>query len=199
MTSEVFDLLLNAVRATHEAHPDLSDFCAFPEYVWQNPFTPRTVRASTEMQRAPGQTIEALAVMRDALLAAAPSANWLDVYQDTDIGEDFLTRFGFFGLIGDTAPFMSDTMRAWMVYMPAGLHYPFHQHPAEEMYLVVSGSAEFQRAGHPPKLLGPGDTVFHASNEPHATITHDSPLMAYVIWRNRFETPPVLTTAETGA
>jgi hypothetical protein len=44
--------------------------------------------------------------------------------------------------------------------------------------------------------LGPGDTAFHASNQPHAMTTKDKPVLAYVLWRGDLKTPPVLTPAE---
>lgn len=61
------------------------------------------------------------------------------------------------------------------------------------MYLTLAGEAEFMREGASNKKLRPGDTSQHASNQPHAMETHAHPVMAYVVWRNGFETPPVLT------
>ncbi len=87
-------------------------------------------------------------------------------------------------------------MGAWVVYMPARLWYSWHHHPGEEMYLILAGQAEFLRKGHAPETLCEGDTVQHESNQPHAAETHDSPLMAYVVWRNGFRTKPVLTPPE---
>ena len=43
------------------------------------------------------------------------------------------------------------------------------------------------------KVLKPGDVSEHRSNQPHAMRTHNLPIMAYVIWRNHFDTPPVWT------
>lgn len=108
-----------------------------------------------------------------------------------------MSRFGCYCIIGDGGAFSSRQMWAWMVYMPAELPYPFHEHPGEEIYLVIAGSATFHAHGKPARTCAPGDTVFHAANQPHATDTHSRPLLALVLWRNGFDSPPVLTPTET--
>ena len=47
-------------------------------------------------------------------------------------------------------------MNAWMVYMPAGLYYPLHQHPAEEMYLCLAGEAVFKKTVRQINTWGKG-------------------------------------------
>ena len=64
------------------------------------------------------------------------------------------------------------------------------------MYLVVAGEAEFLRKGDDSVTLRSGETCTHASNQPHAMETYDSPVLAYVIWRNGFESLPLLTPPE---
>ena len=58
---------------------------------------------------------------------------------------------------------------------------------------MLAGEAVFEAAGRPPRRLGPGDTAFHASNQPHAMTTEDKPVLAYVLWRGDLKTPPILT------
>ncbi|MDG1939028.1 MAG: hypothetical protein P8I33_00225, partial [Paracoccaceae bacterium] len=53
--------------------------------------------------------------------------------------------------------------------------------------------AEFFKHNENNKVLKPGDVSEHLSNQPHAMRTHNLPIMAYVIWRNHFDTPPVWT------
>ena len=64
---------------------------------------------------------------------------------------------------------------------------------SREAYLVIAGEAEFMREGEPNATLRAGDISIHGSNQPHAMQTHDHPVMAMVVWRNGFDTPPVLT------
>lgn len=84
-------------------------------------------------------------------------------------------------------------MSAWVVYMPAGLYYPWHQHPAEEMYFTLAGEGVFMREGCTDETMREGQACLHQSNQPHAFETKDHPIMAYVVWRNGFDIPPVLT------
>lgn len=75
--------------------------------------------------------------------------------------------------------------------MPAGLRYPWHHHPAEEVYVVLAGSAEFHRAGETSAILHSGDVCEHRSNQPHAMVTHEQAVIAYVVWRGDLDTLPV--------
>lgn len=201
MSTPAFAHLLNEARRAHESHPALAAFVGFPDDLVEQPTAPFTVPAAGYLARETGLFGTAQAAFRDAFVAAGPDATWRETYKDTDIGADFMERFGCYCLIGPDAPWISARMAGFLVYMPAGLHYPWHQHPAEEMYLVLAGEALFLRAGEPPETLRAGDTSYHAANQPHAMETGAHPVMAYVTWRNELDSPPVLTgsrVAEAG-
>ena len=114
--------------------------------------------------------------LRDAIVEAGPHGHWRETYKGTDIGQDFLDRFGCYSIIGAGGPFNSSSLWMWMVYMPAHLYYTWHHHPAEEMYIVVGGTARFMREGEPDEWLQSGDTSFHKSNQPHAMETGTDPV-----------------------
>ncbi|WP_306116415.1 MULTISPECIES: dimethylsulfonioproprionate lyase family protein [unclassified Roseovarius] len=196
MTRAVWDRLLAEARRVHDANAALHAFCPFPNDITPQPLSPHHVPAADLFTRETGLAGSPLAGFHDALLAATPAAHWRETYKDTNIGQDFMDRFGCYCLIGDQGPFHSDHMRAWMVYMPPHLHYTWHHHLAEEAYLVIAGSARFFRHRSPEVTLSAGDTLQHQSNEPHAMETGDSPVLCYVIWRNGFDLIPVLSTAE---
>ena len=189
----VWDVLLTAAREAHEQHPDVSAFCPFPDDLRRQEVQAQALPPAALMAQEAGLFTDRYAALRDAFIAAGPQAQWRESYREADIGADFLTRFGCYCLIGEGGAFASDRMAAWVVYMPAQLYYPWHHHPAEEIYLTLAGEAEFMRAGMENRMLGPGETSLHQSNQPHAMRTHDEPVMAYVVWRNGFDTPPVLT------
>ena len=123
---------------------------------------------------------------------ASAYAHWRQTYAETNIGQDFLDRFGCYCLIGENGAWTSRQMSAFFVYMPSDLWYTWHAHPAEELYFVIAGGGQFYRDGDPPRHLGPGQTMFHGSNQPHALQTGFSPLLALVLWRNNLDIPPVL-------
>ncbi|MEM8776374.1 MAG: dimethylsulfonioproprionate lyase family protein [Pseudomonadota bacterium] len=192
MIDQRWERLLTEMRAAHEI-PALSSFCDFPTSPETQKIDAYGIPAAALFQSDTGLLTERFAGFRDALLDAAPLAHWRETYKDTDIGTDFLDKFGCYEVLGRDAPFASNSMRSFMLYQPAGLHYPWHHHPAEELYLILAGEAEFAIHGQPSNTLCPGDTVFHESNVPHAMTTHDHPILAYVLWRGDLGTKPIWT------
>lgn len=193
MTSPAFSALLDVARVTHAETPALKEFCDFPDDLEPCAVSKYHVNAYHLMRAEAGWPDGTTHPLAQAFLDAAPEGHWRETYKDTDIGQDFMDRFGCYCLIGPDAPWTSRKMFGFMVYMPPGLWYPWHHHPAEETYLVIAGEGEFLREGTEPETLRAGDAMFHSSNESHALRTHDSPIMAYVVWRNHFDIKPVLS------
>lgn len=181
MTSPAFAAALAAARAVHD-WPAVAAFHAFdPAPSWRGA-TPYAVPAATAMRDDAGLTTPE-PQLRDPFIALWDQVTWRETYKDTDIGDDFLTRFGCYELIGVEGPFASTKMRGFIVYMPAGLYYEWHHHPAEEQYTLLAGAAEFQTLGKDPVMAEPGRSIFHPSNAPHRMATHDLPVLAWVAWR----------------
>ena len=104
-------------------------------------------------------------------------------YSEEQVGQHFLDNFGYFELVGPQGNFHSTTISAFLIYFGPGLHYRRHWHDPEEVYYVIAGEGEFQVDGEDWTLLKPGDTRFHAANQPHQTRTGQSPLLCLVLWR----------------
>lgn len=189
----VFQTLLNTTQDAYARNAEMSGFVPFPEHVKRQAVAPFHSNCSDVFCEDTTLVSQTYAALQDAIRAASDVVHWRETYKDTDIGDDFLDRFACYCIIGENAPFSSDAIRLFMVYMPSGFYYPWHHHPAEEMYMVVSGSAVFRRKGCPDETLFEGDTSFHDSNQPHAMETLDDPVLCLVAWRDDFETPPVLT------
>ncbi|QGX98817.1 cupin domain-containing protein [Roseovarius faecimaris] len=188
--------LLEAARAAHAAVPALQDFCPFPEPLREQAVTAHHDPLCDAMAADADLTTEAFAGFRDALIAAGPLAQWRETYRHTSIGAVLHAHFGTYEFLGHDAPFGTDTMRGFMVYQRPGYHYPMHHHPAEELYLVLAGEAEFHVEGEGSRVLRPGESQFHLTNQPHALTTHDQPVLAYVLWRGDLMTKPVFTYPE---
>lgn len=192
-TRPIWDTLLNEARSAHQGNAALSAFCPFPSDISPQEVSPYPIKAAALMAAEQGLITERYAALRDAFVAAGPLAQWRETYKGTDIAQDFMDRFACYCLIGQGGAFHSEQMAAWVVYMPPRLYYPWHHHPGEEMYLTLAGEATFMRKGCADEVLRPGQTSEHTSNQPHAMETGAHPVMAYVVWRNGFETAPVLT------
>ena len=196
MTRAVFDDLLAEVRAVHASHKVLQDFCAFPTDLEPQQVEPFHAPCADCLAQEIRLKTAGLETLRDAFVRAGPYAKWRETYKGTDIGNDFMRRFGCYCLIGTGGAFTSQQVWCWVVTMPAHLHYTWHHHPGEELYFVVAGEARFFCEGKPDQTLRPGGAPFHGAIVLHAMETHDWPVMALVLWRNGFETAPVLTERE---
>ncbi len=188
----------NLLRETQAVHklPTLQKFCPFPTPLAENPITPYKSKAADLMLNDRSPCADHLAGFREALIDAGPLAQWRETYKGGPLGQDFEDSFACYEILGRDAPFATDQMRGFVLYFPAGLHYPWHHHPAEELYLVVAGQGEFAISGEEPRMLSSGNTIYHRSNIPHALTTHDQPIMTYVLWRGDLTTKPVLTAPE---
>lgn len=184
-----------ALRKVHNASPTTRDFCPFPDNLTSTSCPAHDHPACAAFQSADfGPTPFADAVT--ALKTIALHAHWRETYKDTDIGQDFLDRFGCFCLIGPNAPWTSQKMHGFLVFVPPDLWYPWHHHVAEELYFVFAGSGTFRLHGQNDRQLGPGDAIFHGANQPHALQTTDHPVLAWELWRADFDTPPTLTSID---
>jgi dimethylpropiothetin dethiomethylase len=66
-------------------------------------------------------------------------------------------------------------------------HYPPHSHAAEELYLVLSGTAGWRKKDGPFAPVTPGSFVHHLSWESHAMKTGDAPLLALWAWSGNID------------
>ena len=188
----IFENVLHEIRTLHATVPEVADFVAFPNDLEPIELKPRHLPcADYFMQELCFKTAEH--PLARAFYQAGPEVYWRDTYAGTDVSEDFMQRFGCYCVIGSGGAWISQSMAAYVVVMPSGLHYPWHQHPAEEMYYVLAGEGVFMRKGEANETLTAGNSVIHASNQPHALETRDQPVMAYVVWRNHLGIKPVLT------
>ena len=191
--NDPFQNLLSAARRAYSENTKMTTFAPFPDDVKTQTVTPYHCTCSDVFEHDTDLSSNHYPDLQSAILDARKLVHWRETYRGTDIGDDFMDRFGCYCIIGENAPFMSEAIRLFMVYMPAHLYYPWHHHPAEEMYMVVSGSAVFKRKSCPDEVLIEGDTSFHKSNQPHAMETLENSVLCLVAWRDDFQTPPVLT------
>lgn len=190
---DVLESLLIEVKALHQGHDALRNFCAFPPDIKHQTVEPFRIPAADLMTSEQNFGPTPHQGLCDALIDAGDQMMWRETYKGSNIDPDFMARFACYEIVGWDAPFASQTMRSFVVYQPPHLHYPWHQHPAEEIYVVLAGQAEFHLEGEAPIILPAGDSAFHPSGRPHALTTHDHPVMAYVAWRNHFDVPPEWT------
>jgi mannose-6-phosphate isomerase-like protein (cupin superfamily) len=110
---------------------------------------------------------------------------WEQSYTRADgvVGEDMLSGYGFAEMIGKLGPFLSHAVRCGIgVYGPA-IDYPRHTHKAEEVYLVMSGTAQFKLGQGPAELKSAGDVIYVESMTPHGFTTEDQAMVVFYLWQ----------------
>lgn len=118
------------------------------------------------------------------------SLPWVYHYPLRRDDEDLGSRIAFAELIGPDGPLQAPNCRVGFTVMAEHTTYPLHSHPAIELYLVVSGNAQWQTPTS-DAMIPPGDLVLHRSNEPHAMRTFDEPLLALWGWTGNIEAPAI--------
>jgi mannose-6-phosphate isomerase-like protein (cupin superfamily) len=110
---------------------------------------------------------------------------WEQSYRKQDglVPDAMLAAYGFAEIIGLRGPFVSDRIRAGIAIWGAQVDYPQHQHQAEEVYIVLAGSAEFSFDNHTAQTRSVGDVVFVESNQRHGFRTADESLVVFYLWQ----------------
>jgi len=119
-----------------------------------------------------------------ALAAAAPGLAWRRSYTAAQVGAAFLDAYGWTELVGLSGPVPGTTLACGVLLLGPGVSYPPHHHEAEEIYVPLSGIAEWRHGAAPWVTCRPGDVVHHLSNQSHAMRTGTDPLLALYLWRS---------------
>lgn len=118
----------------------------------------------------------------DQLVEAAPSLSWCQTYAAGELSPAFLTRYGWTELLGPYGLFASEQLRLGFLLLGPDTLYPPHAHASEEVYLVLAGTAAWQRDSGPWRDRPPGTAIHHPPHLAHATRTASEPLLALYLW-----------------
>lgn len=92
------------------------------------------------------------------------------------------SRNAYAELIGPEGPVVSAKCRFGFYLQAPDCLYPPHSHAAEELYLLISGSAEWQLDDGESFLLAGSGLVHHRPWQKHAMRTGSAPLLALWVW-----------------
>jgi hypothetical protein len=118
-----------------------------------------------------------------ALLRFGQELAWRQTYTAQDLGVEFLDNYAWTEVLGLRGPRHSERLACGFLLLGPRTHYPSHQHAAEELYVPLSGRAEWQQADGVWRCHEPGTVIQHRSEEPHAMRTREEPLLAVYLWR----------------
>ncbi len=85
-------------------------------------------------------------------------------------------------LVGPTGIVFDPDCRVGLFAQNANLDYPERSHPAEELFVMLSGSAFWRRSGMDETVRMAGGRIHHFSGERHASRTAAEPFVAVWVW-----------------
>ncbi len=129
----------------------------------------------------------AAATVTRAVRPFAAGLGWRHKYQVDDKLPNFSQNFAFAEIVGPPGPVLSQDLRCGLILQAPQTFYPTHNHTAVELYLVLGGTAEWQRGTEPWVNRPPGTFILHPSRIGHAMRTGAEPLLALFAWHGMLE------------
>src|SRR5579863_5366175 len=114
------------------------------------------------------------------LKACAPRIPW--TVGDFKMPASFAGRSAYVEIVGPEGLAQREDLRFGLYVQTPDSFYPPHNHAAEELYYVLSGTARWQKADGEFRAMAPGTLIRHASWERHAMRTAAEPLLAMWSW-----------------
>lgn len=182
MNRAIFETILSGVARTLRLLPEATPFLAdWPESSARRVCPPSRLEVCDWLDRlAPPAKTQDLVT---ALVAASGALQWRQTYAAEDFGADFLRGYGWTEFVGLRGPVPSRNLACGVLLLAPGLTYPSHAHQAEELYLPLSGVAEWQMGDAAFAPLQPGQVIHHAPWVPHAMRCGSEPMAALYLWR----------------
>jgi hypothetical protein len=147
---------------------------------------PRLIAASRLLQAALPRTS-----LGAAIAGAAPLFHWRQNpnYDAMNVGADFMSGYGYVEFAGPKdALFLAPGIRVGLLLLAAGLHYPLHAHPAEEVYHPLTEGGRWRRGDEGWRTVPVGRAIHHPPMMPHETKSGDRTLLALYCWRGDMAT-----------
>lgn len=103
--------------------------------------------------------------------------------QDGVVSDAMLANYGFVEILGSQGPFVSERIRAGVSIYGPGIVYPRHRHQAEEIYIVLAGSAEFKVGDADGIERSANEVIFVSSNTTHGFRSGADALVIFYLWQ----------------
>ncbi len=133
--------------------------------------------SETADQAPPGR----LAALAHMVNGASAALRWRQTYQPGEMAH-FSERYGWSEIVGLSGPIACEALACGVLLLGPHTHYPSHGHVAQELYIPLTGGAEWQRGLGPFVERGAGEIIVHEPLEPHAMRTNAAPLLALYLW-----------------
>ena len=115
------------------------------------------------------------------LCLGAAKLRWRQTYTSAEVSEEFLSNYGYTEILG-SATACGTRLAAGFLVLGPHTFYPIHHHEAEEIYVPLSGTAQWLQGDGVWRSRQPGTIIHHAAHESHAMRTGAAPLLALYLW-----------------
>ena len=118
-------------------------------------------------------------------------------YTPENCARAFLDGYAYGVVSGPGGPILCEAPRGGFLIMGPGVFYPDHYHKAREVYMILSGHAQWRLDKGDWFDVGPGDVVYHDSWVWHAMQTADEPILTFAGWIEPGERNSISFSRET--
>lgn len=146
-------------------------------------FEPRSLPVLEFLPRLAAKAANPYRAVLDQIINAQTHLYFGQTYSESDFGTEFLRQYGWVKLLGPDAYWHSDVLSSGFLILGGDNIYPQHWHEAEELYLPISGDAEWYREGQDWQLQPAGRLIHHAGGVKHGIRTIGEPMIALYLWR----------------
>ncbi len=145
--------------------------------------TPRNLPATAWLPQVVANAPVFTAGLVGAFAAVSDRLSWQQTYSRDDLGQHFLDRYGWVMLVGPDAPVKNSSILSGFLLLGPDVEYPVHKHAAEEVYVILSGSASWKIGDADWRLKSAGSIIHNPSWQPHGMRTdRREPLLIGFLW-----------------
>lgn len=162
------------------------------------PAAPQPLPASALLLSALERVGPSAQPLATALRRAAPRFHWRQNpnYNASNMGATFMAGYGYVEFVGPKeALFHATDVRAGLLVLGPGLHYPPHAHPAEEVYHPLTEGGEWRRGDEAWRTVPAGSAIHHPPMIVHETRAGAGTLLALYCWIGETGTEARMTPA----
>jgi len=125
-----------------------------------------------------------LADIARAFALVEPALGWTQNpnYADAKLGQGYMAGYAYSDFVGPRGLMAGKGVAMGVLILGPRRLYPDHNHPAAEIYHVLSGTAEWSRDGKAFAPKAPGTAIHHAPWVRHAMRIGEDTLLALYGW-----------------
>lgn len=196
----MIDGLLGRIAEFHRSRPSVPEFPmvapvldALDKARCPGDVEPRTLPVVGHLDAVEPVGETAIDAVLEEFLLLAPTLPWRQTAGYLNVlSRDYLDNYGYVQLLGPKAIVEHPAVRVGIGLWGPHLHYPAHQHEAEELYHVLAGEPSFSGRDGERRVTQPGDAVHHAPWQVHGQDFGATPTVLLYCWTGAVEPDAVL-------